>query len=69
MPISSAGMADAKEGKDYAEGKGGVQDVYDLVDPVFLAQSKLRRRHYDECIAICTQVVGLMNDAAAVVES
>jgi len=27
------------------------------MDPVFLAQSKLRRRKYDECIEICTDLL------------
>jgi tetratricopeptide repeat protein 8 len=29
----------------------------DQVDPVWLAQSKLRRRKYDECIDICTRIL------------
>jgi len=29
----------------------------DQIDPVWLAQSKLRRRKYDECIDICTKIL------------
>eukprot|EP00501_MAST-03F_sp_TOSAG23-6_P001277 GSMAST32.ASY1.ANO1.1325.1 assembled CDS len=31
--------------------------VFSQVDPLYLAASKLRRRHYDECIDICTKIL------------
>lgn len=31
--------------------------VAEQVDPLFLAQSRLRRRRYDECIDICTRLL------------
>ena len=36
---------------------GSGHPVAGQLDPVFLAQSRLRKRKFDDCIAICTQLL------------
>ena len=46
-----------EEGKVSSNPKIDDVDAFKLVDPVFLAMSKLQRRRFDECIDICTRIL------------